>query len=260
MSATPTGRFCWYELMTTDPDAAPDFYREVVGWDTQAWDGGGMPYTMWLNGEVPIGGVMRLPPEAVAGGAPPHWLIYISSPDAVATTAKAKELGATVLMGPQELPEVGTISVIADPWGAVFCAYQPATYTPGHDGPAALGEFSWHELATEDWKAAWTFYSTLFDWQLDHDMDLGPMGTYRMWNRGAQPLGGMFNRPPEIPVCSWMPYARVADVPFAVAKVEGMGGRVLNGPMDVPGGDVVAQCVDPQGAAFAIHSLAPDSD
>jgi predicted enzyme related to lactoylglutathione lyase len=241
MSDTPTGRFCWYELMTTDPGAAPSFYGDVVGWGTQGWDGGGMPYTMWMNGEAAVGGIMQLPEEAIAGGAPPHWLIYISTADVASTTEKATELGATVLMGPMDIPEVGIISVIADPQGAVFCAYQPATGTPGHDGPPAMGEFSWHELATNDWEAAWGFYATLFDWQLDHDMDMGPMG---------------INRPPEMPVCAWMPYARVADVDAACAKVTELGGQVLSGPMEVPGGDMVAQCMDPQGAAFAIHSLA----
>ena len=139
---TPLGRFCWYELMTTDPDAAPGFYGRVAGWTTEAWEGGESPYTMWMNGETSIGGVMQLPEEAQQQGAPPHWLAYISTPDIQRTTAKAIELGANVLMGPMEIPEVGTINVIQDPQGAVFSAYQPAGLTPGHDGPAGNGEIS----------------------------------------------------------------------------------------------------------------------
>jgi len=260
VSDTPTGRFCWYELMTTDPEAAPAFYGEVAGWGANVWEGGTMPYTMWMNGENAIGGIMELPEEAKAAGAPPHWLIYLSTPDAAATTAKATELGATVLMGPMELPEVGTISVLADPHGAVFCAFQPATYTPGHDGPAAMGEFSWHELATHDWEAGWAFYAEVFDWQKDHAMDMGEMGTYQMFNRGAHPLGGIFNKPDTLPVACWMPYIRVPDVAAAADKVKELGGQVLNGPMEVPGGDMVAQCMDPAGAAFAIHALAEGAE
>jgi predicted enzyme related to lactoylglutathione lyase len=38
-----------------------------------------------------------------------------------------------------------------------------------------------------------------------------------------------------------------------VARVKANGGSVLNGPMEVPGGDTIAQCMDPQGAAFSLH-------
>ena len=125
MSDTPLGRFCWFELLTTDPDAAAPFYQAVLGWSTMEHDAGEKPYTMWVNGETPVGGVMALPPEAVAGGAPPHWLAYISTPDAAGTKAKAEELGAnaviatrfttSVLMGgAAELLAVGTAVVVED--------------------------------------------------------------------------------------------------------------------------------------------------
>lgn len=253
MNDTPTGRFCWYELMTTDPEGAAGFYQEVTGWGTQPWEGGDQPYTMWMKGETPLGGLMALPEEAQAQGAPPHWLAYISTADVTATTARARELGANVLVDGMKLPEVGTISVIADPQGAVFCAFQPATYTPGHDDAPAPGDVSWHELATTDWEAAWAFYSDLFDWQVADSMDMGDMGVYHMFHRGAHPLGGMFNRPPEMPVSAWLLYVMVEDLDAAVEAVRSGGGQVLNGPMEVPGGGRVAQCMDAQGAAFALH-------
>ena len=82
MSDAPLGRFCWYELMTTDPDATHDFYGQVAGWGTAPLDQAEVDsYVMWMNGETPIGGVMQLPDEAVADGAPPHWLVHISTPD-----------------------------------------------------------------------------------------------------------------------------------------------------------------------------------
>jgi predicted enzyme related to lactoylglutathione lyase len=257
MSDTPTGRFCWYELMTTDPGAAPGFYQAVTGWSTEGWEGGSDPYTMWVNGDTPLGGIMELPEEARDQGAPPHWLPYISTPDIEDTTTKAKDLGASVLVGPMELPEVGAITVLQDPQGAVFSAFQPATSTPGHDGPAAVGEFSWHELATTDWESAWAFYSELFGWQRGDAMDMGEMGTYQMYHRGAHPLGGVFNKPPHMPAPCWILYVRVADVAAAAGQVTAMGGKVLNGPMEVPGGDLIVQCTDPQGAMFALHQAAP---
>jgi len=253
MSDTPLGRFCWYELLTTDPDAAPDFYGQIAGWSTEAWDGAGEPYTMWMNGETSIGGLMQLPEKAVQDGAPPHWLVHISTPDLKATTEKAKGLGAAVLHEAQ-VPTVGEIAIIKDPQGAVFSVYRPTAETPGHDGPAAVGEFSWHELPTDDWEAAWDFYSELFGWVKTDAMDMGDMGMYQMYGRGAHPLGGMFRRPAEVPVSAWLFYIRVPDVNEAVEKVKELGGTLLNGPMEVPGGDLIAQCLDPQGVAFAVHS------
>lgn len=58
-----------------------------------------------------------------------------------------------------------------------------------------------------------------------------------------------------MPAC-WVCYVRVEEIDAAVERLEAEGGRVLNGPMEVPGGDRVAQVVDPQGAAFALHSSA----
>jgi len=255
MSEIPLGRFAWYELLTSDPDAAPSFYRPLTGWTTETAEIGGGPYTLWLNGETPAGGMMQLPEEAVAGGAPPHWLVHISTPNLDETVAKATELGATILTS-MTIPTVGSFAIIADPQGAVFSAYQPEGDTPGHDDLAGMGEFSWNELMTSDWEAAWAFYSELFGWKESHAMDMGEMGMYQMFNRGAHDLGGMFNKPPEVPWSSWIFYVKVEDAAAAVTSIKAMGGTVMNGPMEVPGGDIVAQCMDPQGAAFAVHSVA----
>jgi predicted enzyme related to lactoylglutathione lyase len=74
------GRFVWYDLLTTDPEAALDFYTKAIGWGTEEWQGP-MPYTMITAGGNPIGGVMDLPEEAAAAGAPPHWISYVGATD-----------------------------------------------------------------------------------------------------------------------------------------------------------------------------------
>ena len=56
---------------------------------------------------------------------PPSWLIYIQVADCAATTTKAGELGAKILMGNMHLDHVGNFTVMADPQGAVFAIYQP---------------------------------------------------------------------------------------------------------------------------------------
>ena len=260
MSATaPRGSFVWHDLMTTDPDAAKAFYTEIVGWGTDIWEGAAAPYTMWTNNGVPLGGVMDLPKEAAAAGSPPHWLPYVASPDIQATADKAVELGGKIMVPPTEIPTVGKFTVITDPQGAVFAAFTASGDWPGNDDEPKVGEFSWHELATTDHEAALAFYSAVFGWEKKDAMDMGEAGTYQMYGRTEQTLGGIYNKSADIPgPPAWLMYSKVEDVNALVERISKLGGQILNGPMEVPGGsgDMIAQCMDPQGAAFAIHSSA----
>jgi predicted enzyme related to lactoylglutathione lyase len=254
MPDTSRGRFCWYDLMTTDPEAAKAFYTGIAGWGTSIFEGAGSPYTMWTRGETPLGGVMELPESARAAGSPPHWLAYISTPDVDATANRAAELGGSVLVPPTDIPTVGRFTVLADPQGAFFAAFTAAASTPGHDGPAEVGEFSWHELATADVDAAFAFYAELFGWTKGEAHDMGPAGAYQIFAGNGLDLGGIFVKPAEMPgPPSWLFYVRVPDVHAKVEAVKAARGRLLNGPMEVPGGSWIAQCMDPQGAMFAVH-------
>jgi predicted enzyme related to lactoylglutathione lyase len=253
MTENTLGRFVWYDLMTTDPAAAQAFYTKVIGWGTMPYEGP-MPYTLWTHEPgAPLGGVMALADEAKAAGAPPHWLGYVSTPRCAVTAEQAAKLGGRILVEPQEIPGQGTFAVLADPQGAVIAIYQSKTGIPV-DTPAAIRQFSWHELATADWEQAFAFYADLFSWSKTDDLDMGEAGTYRMYGFGQWPLGGMFTKPKEMPASGWLYYVMVPDVNAAVERVKEAGGTILNGPEEVPGGDLVAQCLDPQGAAFALHS------
>ncbi len=259
MSELKTGRFIWYELMSTDPEAAKAFYSDVVGWGVEEMEVAGEAYSAWSGERGHVGGVMQLPEEAAAAGAPSHWLVYVATPSAAETAERAAELGATVLVGPMEIPAIGTFAVIMDPQGAVFAVFTPDGDGPGHEPPAAVGEFSWHELYSTDAEAAWGFYSDLFEWPETASMDMGENGMYRMFGADGTTAGGMCNKPPQIPTSSWLLYVQVSDLDRAVERVTALGGQLINGPMEVPGGDRVAQCIDPQGAAFALHSPAAEA-
>ncbi len=249
------GRFVWYELMTSDTKAAQKFYAPLIGWGTQPWEGE-IPYTMWMSGETPVGGLMTLPDDAKKAGAPPNWMGYVGTPDVDATARQANGLGANVLVPPTDIPNVGRFSVIADPQGAVFTAFTPGGAEPQQvRGP---GGFSWHELATTDYETAFGFYNALFGWEKKDAVDMGGGMMYQMYGlKGPDvPLGGMFNKTPEMPASFWLYYIMVDDVNKRAKQVEKLGGKILNGPMEVPGGDLIVQCMDPQGAAFALHSRA----
>jgi predicted enzyme related to lactoylglutathione lyase len=262
MPATKTrGRFVWYELMTSDPEAAKRFYSSITGWGTQLFEGAGSPYTMWVNGETPIGGVTELTPEMASQRVPPHWMAHISTDDVDETVAEATELGAKVILPATDIPTVGRFAILADPQGATFAVFK-AAQEMGSDSDFApkVGEASWHELTTTDHVAAFDFYSKLLGWEKTSEMDMGPGGTYQMFGEKAnsRPYGGMYNFMPEMPPMppNWLPYVRVTGLDACVERVRKLGGQVLNGPMEVPGGDRIAQCMDPQGAAFAVHEVA----
>jgi hypothetical protein len=158
------------------------------------------------------------------------------------------------------IPTVGKFAVVTDPQGAVFAAFQPGEAPAAGAWDPQPGDVSWHELVTSDWQAAFDFYHDLFGWEKTSAMDMGPAGTYQMYGEKAdgRPYGGMYNFMPEMPPMppNWLPYIRVTDLDACVERVRKLGGQVLNGPMEVPGGDRIAQCMDPQGAAFALHEAA----
>ncbi|MEZ4649324.1 MAG: VOC family protein [Candidatus Eisenbacteria bacterium] len=252
------GEFLWYDLMTKDVEGATAFYEEVIGWDTEAWNQGPMSYVMWQLGGAGIGGVMPLPTEAQQAGAPSHWLAYVGTSDLAASFQKMQSLGGTIYVPPMEIQDVGEIAVFGDPNGGVLAMFQPRSEAPPIlQGP---GRFSWHEHLSTELDSSVSFYASLFGWQKHDAMDMGPMGTYQLYGQPNRSLGGMMTKPDGIPGPSfWLYYINVADMEATLAKVRSNGGMVMNGPMEVPGGDLVAQCMDPQGAAFALHQVGAQS-
>ena len=256
MSETsPRGRFVWYDLMTTDPTGAADFYTKIAGWGTQPWEGSPTPYTMWTTHDTPIGGVVKLGPEM--GPTPPHWIGYVAVPNVDESAVQAESLGGKLLTPPMDIPEVGRFAVITDPQGAAIAIFTPKDAPSTPEVVPNVGEISWHELTTTDHTAAYDFYEKLFGWNKTGDHDMGDMGVYQLYGRGEHQLGGMWTKPADMPIPpNWLYYIRVPNVDEATERVKSLGGQVLNGPMDVPGGDRIAQCLDPQGAAFAVHARA----
>ena len=261
------GRFVWYELMTTDPAQAQAFYTDVVGWGTAPFEGGPMPYTMWMKGDAPVGGVFQIPADAGERGVPPHWMGHVGVPDVDRTAARVKELGGHVIMGPEEVPDVGRFVVFKDPQGAVIAAFKGEQEMATRGGDPEPGDISWNELATSDHEAAFEFYSDLFGWEKQQAMEMGEAGVYQMYGRpGGRMLGGMYNKSPDLPdpdkgkaelgPPAWLFYFRVGDLDKAVRKVKAKGGTIVVEPMEVPGGSRIAVGTDPQGAAFGLHQAA----
>jgi predicted enzyme related to lactoylglutathione lyase len=256
MATANEGRFVWHEHMTRDVPAAIAFYSDVVGWKTQSFGEGDHPYVMWVGSQGPLGGVMQLPDELAKMGVPPHWIAYVEVKDVDATAALARKLGGKVHKEPEDIPTVGRFAVIADPQGAAIALFKSAEAMTLHD-TAKDGEFCWNELLTSDSAAASRFYSELFGWKILEEMDMGPEGKYRIFGVGEKRLGGMMTTPKgkQTPPM-WIYYAETKDLDAALKRATAKGAKVMNGPMDVPGGGKIAQLMDPQGAAFALHQSA----
>jgi predicted enzyme related to lactoylglutathione lyase len=244
------GRFIWYELMTPDTAGAKGFYSDVVGWTCDD----SMPGYTIVGPGVGMGGVMELPQEAKAMGVPPNWTGYVAVDDVDAAVEKAKQLGGAVRVEPTDIPNIGRFAVIADPTGAVIAIMTPLPMDPPRPQPEpnAQGHTSWRELYAGDLARAFDFYAELFGWRKDSDMDMGPLGTYRLFANQDGQVGGMMTKPDQVPVPAWLYYFQVGDIDAAADRVKSGGGQVLNGPMEVPGGGWIIQGQDPQGAMFAL--------
>lgn len=114
------GAFSWFELMTTDVDAAKKFYTGLFGWETEEYPMEGISYTVLKIGGKAVAGMMAMPDEAKS--MPPAWSIYITVDDVDATAKKVEELGGKVLRPPADIPNVGRFCVLSDPTGAYICA------------------------------------------------------------------------------------------------------------------------------------------
>ncbi|MBP1842538.1 putative enzyme related to lactoylglutathione lyase [Rhizobium petrolearium] len=251
------GKFIWCELMTPDTDAAGKFYSSVVGWKVKDASMPGMSYFLFEMGEGDncpgIGGMMNFPPE-LEGKIPPNWTGYVAIDDVDRTAKDFAENGGRVQREPEDIPGIGRFAVVADPHGAVICIMTPLPMEspPQELAPEAVGNVGWRELYAGNGQEAFDFYSKMFGWTLDHDFDMGPMGVYKIFSHNGRPVGGMMTKPADMPMACWSYYFNVEAIDVAIGRVTAGGGKIVNGPMEVPGGSWIVNCVDPQGAYFSL--------
>ncbi|MGC4111407.1 MAG: VOC family protein [Nocardioides sp.] len=253
MSVDVKGRFVWHELMTRDVAAAKQFYSQLLGWKPQAWPNDPI-YTVNHSAEGPQSGFFPIPGEMPAE-MPAHWVTYIGTRDVDGTAAAAVRAGGSIINGPADIKGAGRYAVLRDPQGATFAILDPENSRADPVGMPPVGSFSWHELATTDNEAAFTFYSELFGWEALFRHDMGMIGTYLIFGNGEIQRGGMFIKPAAQPgPACWLPYVSVANADSSFAVAQTAGGKALLPPMTVPGGTRIAQVMDPTGAAIALHS------
>ncbi|MBM3648056.1 MAG: VOC family protein [Alphaproteobacteria bacterium] len=238
--------FVWYELMTTNAKAAAGFYRKVVGWKADDAAMPGMDYTLLKAGEAPMAGLMDMPKEAKGAGAMPGWMGYVGVDNVDAYVGRVTKAGGAVHMPATDIPNVGRFATVADPQGAVFSLFTPGDGPPPTQPEAGTpGTIGWRELMAGDGDKVFAFYAGLFGWTKAEAIDMGPMGKYQLFAAGAEPIGGMMTKPAEMPMPAWCYYFQVDAIGAATERLKSAGGKVVNGPMEVPGGSWIVQGIDP---------------
>jgi len=237
----------WVDVAASDIAKTKAFYNAVLGWDavdaSQPEAGG---YGMFnVNGKV-VAGYMPVQNEQ----QPVVWTTYVSVADAGTTANRVKEAGGTVMVGPMQVMDVGSMALFADPTGAVVGVWQPGTHT-GADIYNVPGALVWNELATRDPAKAAAFYSRVFGWEAPAD---AATSQYAEWKLEGRTIGGMMpmgeTYPASVPP-HWLTYFAVADCDRVVAAAAAAGGKVVMPAKDIDQGRI-AVIADPGGATFAV--------
>src|SRR4051794_27417142 len=140
------GPFVWYELATTDTDAATAFYTKVVGWTVQPVPE--LSYAIFMTGETRSAGLMTLPERLRDLGVPPHWLGYVAVDDVDACAERVRAEGGDIRHPPTDIPGIGRFAVVADPQGAVLSLFKGASDMQPDLPMMEPGRVGWHELYT----------------------------------------------------------------------------------------------------------------
>lgn len=250
MTARPeysSGVPCWADLTTTDLAAGREFYAALFGWE---WAGLGpgadAPYWMAsIDGER-VAGLSSPAPDLVE---PLHgWDVWISVTDVDDAAARAEANGASILLGPFDVPEHGRGAMIADPAAASFGLWQAG----GHPGAGVTdrhGAVVWNELLTPSAGAALAFYGALFGWT-SGTMEFPHGAEYTTLFQGIETVGGLAP-PPEDTRPRWRVWFGSDDVAATVTRAADLGGRVVQDVADSPIG-LFAHLADPAGAEFSV--------
>ncbi|MGE0133533.1 MAG: VOC family protein [Dehalococcoidia bacterium] len=255
VSSHTQGTPSWFELSTTDPDAAIGLYGQLFGWtdDPQPIPDGPDYHMQRIEGDS-VAAIGPQMPGEVEQGMPPHWNVYLTVDDVEATTGKVETAGGSVLMPPMDVMEFGRMSVIADPTGGVVCLWEAKE----HIGAQRVGEpgtIAWAELATTDPDRAAAFFTDL----LGVEAATNPMpdgSDYTVMKAAGQDVAGIFKMPPEMEGMPpmWTAYFGVEDVDACIERAQGLGASVAVPPMDIPDGRF-AVLMDQQQAAFGIFQM-----
>lgn len=242
------GAPCWYELTTGAVARSQAFYGPLLVWDFQDAGMEGFSYILALRDGAMVAGMME--PDTPM---PEFWMVYFAVGDCAAACDKVTALGGKVFRAPEPIPGTGIFAIVVDPQGAAFGLLQPLE---GQQGAAfdqmKQGHGNWHELHSTDPEAGLAFYTALLGWTPSTAMPMGEMGNYQLFAREGRDIGGMMRLQSEGVPSHWLPYFGAPSIKAAMAQIAELGGQVLHGPQEVPGGAFICMAQDSRGAHFAL--------
>ena len=254
--AAPVGAPIWFDLMSSDPERAADFYREIFGWELegppQPEFGGYQNFT--CNGKRVAG----LVPQMDAGGPANIWSVYLHTTDADATVAATRAAGATVMVPPMSVGELGSMMVVVDPAGAVIGFWQPGTH-PGFTEWGVHGAPYWFECQSKDYDSSLAFYRSVLGARIDEigtggDPDAVGPDQYGQVFAGESAYSRIMDSanlfPAEVP-SFWQVYITVDDVAATVKQSQALGAEIVMPPEETPYGTLAA-IKDPLGALICL--------
>jgi predicted enzyme related to lactoylglutathione lyase len=252
MTSYEPGVPSWVDLGTPDLEKAASFYSDLFGWECPVGPEEAGGYRVCHIGGKAVAG---LGPAMSPG--PPVWSSYVNVESADDVAAGVTANGGQVFVAPMDVMTAGRMAVFADPMGAAFGVWQAGDHK-GAELVNEPGTFSWSELVTTDVPASKAFYGAVFGWGADTHGD-GP-GAYTEWQVNGRSIGGMMEKPPQMPAevpPHWAVYFNVSDTDAAVARVAELGGAVIMPPMDIEPGRF-AVVADPTGAMFNVIAIKPE--
>lgn len=243
----PVGAPSWLDISVTDIERSKKFYSDVLGWE-------------YTGGEAEFGGYHNATKDGkvVAGMAPPmegmpeaphFWTTYLAVEDSAATEEKITAAGGSTMMSSMEVGPFGTMGIYADPTGAVFGTWQPASHA-GFELSGEPGSLAWSEGMVGDFERGKAFYTEVFGWTYQ-DMSSGDMSYAIFTTPGDDSgmTGGIGAETGQRPY--WAVTFGVEDTDAAAQRVRDAGGQVVVEPYDFEFGRL-AVATGPDGEPFAI--------
>ncbi len=250
---------CWADLSAKDMRAAASWYGTLLGWSSVDIDVGsdGGALLLELDGQR-VASISQASSEPGGPVPPSCWVSYVAVSSAEESTRTALAAGATVLVPPFDVMDLGREAILRDPVGALISLWEPRVHR-GADLCGVPGSMCSHELVTSDVEKAATFYRALAGWDIDVvGSGAEVRGTIRS---GGRCIGGISC--PDGGLASvgttWLVGLGVRDCAAAVRAVEAMRGTVIQPCAAYPLGGVWAWVRDEMGAAFALVQPAQDS-
>jgi predicted enzyme related to lactoylglutathione lyase len=242
------GKFIWHDLVTSDARLAGNFYEQLLGWQIEYHE----QYAVVRNGDKLIAGILQVEP-ADGRAREALWMPSVSVPDVDAAVERVEANGGVILNGPVDMDQRGRAVLISDPQRADLVLLNAKGGDPV-DTEAAIGDWLWDEIWTDDPEVIEAFYATVLGYDEMASGDAYDVFMYQgKWRAGIRHLQDKNEH------MLWVPVVRVADPEAIANRVEELGGVVWVTPDEAPSKGNTALIGDTTGALLLIQRWPPQA-